>query len=107
MKSFSQYLAEAGIRRKVRVARSYNLTPGETAVARSEMKREEAKRSGRVVRRAETEAAARTPFVLGPSTAQDQLDLKLTRAELAKGYGESMRYGGKPDWIWHEQIRTR
>jgi hypothetical protein len=103
MKTFAQYLAEAGIARKVRVARSYALSPGEAAMARSEMKREEARRAPRVIRRAEAEAAARTPAV--PDTAQDVLDLKLTRAELAKGYGESMRYGGKPDWIWHDTLK--
>ena len=97
MKTFLQYITEAGIQRKVRVAKSKNLSPRERVGARADVKREEQKRAGRVERRAETEAARDVP--MSSSTAQGRLSTKAARAELASEYGESVKQGGKPAWL--------
>ena len=97
MKTFLQYITEAGIRRKVRVADSKKLSPRERVGARADLKREEQKRAGRVVRRAETEAALDVP--ISSSTAQGRLKTKADRAKLASEYGESVKQGGNPAWL--------
>ena len=127
MKSFSQYLAEAGIQRKKRVAaaaeRATYTTPAnaphnvQRAVQRTalladrDVKREEAGRRGRVVRRAETEAIkatadTRPSWMSGalaavgghrrPMSAEDILQRRVRTAEIAQEYGEQMAFGGKP-----------
>jgi len=97
MKSFLQYITEAGIRRKVRVADSKKLSPRERVGARADVKREEQKRAGRVERRAEAEAALDVP--MSSSTAQGRLETKAARAKLASEYGESVKQGGNPAWL--------
>jgi hypothetical protein len=97
MKTFLQYITEAGISRKVRVAKSKNLSPRERVGARADVKREEQKRAGRVERRAEAEAALDVP--MSSSTAQGRLSTKAARANLASEYGESVKQGGKPAWL--------
>ena len=97
MKSFLQYITEAGIRRKVRVAKSKKLSPREQVGARADVKREEQKRAGRVERRAEAEAARDVP--MSSSTAQGRLSTKAARATLASEYGESVKQGGNPAWL--------
>ena len=97
MKSFLQYITEAGVRRKVRVADSKKLSPRERVGARADLKREEQKRAGRVERRAEAEAALDVP--MSSSTAQGRLSTKAARAKLASEYGESVKQGGNPAWL--------
>jgi len=97
MKSFLQYITEAGIRRKVRVADSKKLSPRERVGARADVKREEKKRAGRVERRAEAEAELDVP--MSSSTAQGRLKTKAARATLASEYGESVKQGGNPAWL--------
>jgi hypothetical protein len=97
MKSFLQYITEAGIRRKVRVADSKKLSPRKRVGARADVKREEQKRAGRVERRAEAEAALDVP--MSSSTAQGRLSTKAARAALASEYGESVKQGGNPAWL--------
>ena len=97
MKTFLQYITEAGIRRKVRVADSKKLSPRERVGARADVKREEQKRAGRVERRAEAEAALDVP--MSSSTAQSRLSTKAARAKLASEYGESVKQGGNPAWL--------
>jgi hypothetical protein len=97
MKSFLQYITEAGIQRKVRVADSKKLSPRERVGARADVKREEQKRAGRVERRAEAEAALDVP--MSSSTAQGRLETKAARANLASEYGESVKQGGNPAWL--------
>lgn len=123
MKTFSQYLAEAGIRRKMRVdqatetaALAASLDPmaspaekraaASTArLARADLQRESGRRTGRVIRRAKAEAEASEPL---PTTGGIFAHVeRLERVgERAAGYAGQMAYAEKPGFIRARERRT-
>jgi hypothetical protein len=123
MKSFLQHLTEAGIRRKMRVAQatdtaalSASLDPmaspsekraaaGTARLAASDVKREQASRTGRVLRRAQTEAEARVP---APTTGGIYAHVeRLGRVgEIATGFAGQMANVEKPGFIRARERRS-
>ena len=98
MKSFLQYITEAGIRRKLRVLQSVENNPqstrGERIIAGQDVDREQRRRTGRVLNRAKAEAEASEPPVTGGIYAHAE---RLERVgEKAGAYATQMAGAEKP-----------
>ena len=98
MKSFLQYITEAGIRRKVRVADSKKLSPREKVGARADVKGEQDKRTPRVIKRAKQEAEASEPLpTVGGIHAHAE---RLERVgQKVAGYASQMADVEKPGFV--------
>jgi hypothetical protein len=119
MKTFSQYLAEAGIRRKQRVAAatersSWDVNFGANAfnpnisnaqrsaairtdrAAHADVNAEQARRVPRIVRRATAEAEAHTPTLNTPKAKIERMG---NVGELATEWGKQMLAGEKPGFV--------
>ena len=124
MKTFLQYITEAGIQRKLRVAKATErqaiatqylnpmASPGEKLAAarrargaQLDVQREQNKRTGRVLRRAQAEAEASTPL---PETGGIHAHVeRLERVgEKAAGYAGQMADAEKPGFIRARERRS-
>jgi hypothetical protein len=109
MKTFSQYLAEAGIRRKLRVLQAHEKNPkstrGQRVAARQDVQREQNKRTPRVLHRAKTEAEATTPLPT-PGGIHAHVERLERVGEKAAGYAGQMADAEKPGFIRARERRT-
>ena len=112
MKTFSQYLAEAGIRRKLRVLQSVETDPGSTrgerVSARQDVAREQARRTGRVISRAKTEAESSEPLpTIGGTGILHAHAERLERVgQKTYGYAAQMADVEKPGFVRARERRT-
>jgi hypothetical protein len=115
-KTFSQYLAEAGVRRKMRLVKGLQnkvLRAGEAAPrgqssseeeaahrqlkwAEQDLGREQARRTPRVLKRAKLEAERNAPPVPPGSGIYTHVERLENVGELAAGYASKMADGEKP-----------
>ena len=107
--SFRGFLAEAGIRRKLRVLQAHEKNPTGHALrsrfARLDVQREQNKRTGRVLRRAKAEAEAHVP---APTTGGIHAHVeRLGRVgEMAAGFAGQMADAEKPGFIRARERRS-
>ena len=121
MKSFSQFLTEAGVRRKMRLVKGLQnaaLRAGEAAVrageytspeeeaahdklkvAETDLGREQQRRTPRVIRRAKQEAEQATPPVPAGSGIYTHVERLETVGERAAAYAAQMADAEKPGFV--------
>jgi hypothetical protein len=102
MKTFLQYITEAGIRRKMRVLQAHEKNPTGRALrsrfAQLDVKREQDKRTPRVINRAKQEAEASEPLptVGGIHAHVERLERV---SQKATGYAGQMADVEKPGFV--------
>lgn len=105
--SFRGFLAEAGIRRKLRVLQAHEKNPqstrGERVAARQDVAREQRKRTGRVLRRAEAEAQASEAPVPAGYGIYAHIERAERVGEKKIGYATQMADVDKPGFVLRKQ----